>query len=303
MTAAPALLPFSHPMTTPTLPLAATATAILDATSRASLPLPAPADTAVAARLTTLPTLAAAARDTDPAAPSLRLMVITDREDRATAVGVRTALDAAGVEHWTAAEAIHVSIPSLLAAAERDAAQRALFAIAAAWTALAGLGSTVDADARSGTLTLATPPGPRSRERHVVAPSWQARPPAEVVEEARAALSLPAWGLDALAAAWRLRAGAEAVCMVRRGLFQGAAFLPADDFTTAPSVPTVPALCFAVRLAVPPAVYALTAATCEASVEALVERAAQALGLAPVSPTASPARDDRRPLRARAASL
>jgi len=279
-----------------TLPLAATASAILDATARASLPLPAPADTAVAAVLARLPSLAAAARDTDPAAPSLRLMALADREDRATAVGVRAALDVAGVEHWTAAGALHVSIPSLLAAAERDAAARALFAVAAAWAALAGLHARASADPHAGTLTLVADDG-----RHVVAPGWAARSPADVIEEARAALSLPAWGLDALSAAWRSRAGAEAAVAVRRGLFQGSAFLPADVFTSAPSVPTVPALCFAVRLAAPPVCYALTAATCEASIEALVERAAQALGLPAPAPTVPPARDDRRPLRNRAA--
>ena len=283
--------------------LAATATALAAADQRAALPLDSPSESAVLAVLSTLPNVAATARDEDPTAPSCRLMEIVDREDRAVAAGVRSALDAAGVEHWTAGRRLHVSIPSLLAAASREALSAALFAVAAAWTALAGLGARAEADARSGTLTLTTSPGPHASARHVVAPGWQARATADVVEEARAALSLPAWGLDALSAAWRARAGAEAVCMVRRGIFQGSTFLPADNFTTAPAVPTVPALCFAVRLAAPPAVYALTAATCEASVEALVERAAQALGLPAPSPPAPPARDDRRPLRARTASL
>ena len=282
--------------------LAATATALAAADQRAALPLDSPSESAVLAVLSTLPNVAATARDEDPTAPSCRLMEIVDREDRAVAAGVRSALDAAGVEHWTAGRRLHVSIPSLLAAASREALSAALFAVAAAWTALAGLGARAEADARSGTLTLTTSPGPHASARHVVAPGWQARATADVVEEARAALSLPAWGLDALSAAWRARAGAEAVCMVRRGIFRGTEFHAADDFAGV-GVPTVPALCFAVRLAAPPAVYALTAATCEASVEALVERAAQALGLPAPSPPAPPARDDRRPLRARTASL
>lgn len=282
--------------------LAATATALAAADQRAALPLDSPSESAVLAVLSTLPNVAATARDEDPTAPSCRLMEIIDREDRAVAAGVRSALDAAGVEHWTAGRRLHVSIPSLLAAASREALSAALFAVAAAWTALTGLGARAEADARSGTLTLTTSPGPHASARHVVAPGWAARPPAEVVEEARAALSLPAWGLDALSAAWRARAGTEAVCMVRKGIFRGTEFHAADDFAGV-GAPTVPALCFAVRLAAPPAVYALTAATCEASVEALVERAAQALGLPAPSPPAPPARDDRRPLRARTASL
>lgn len=268
------------------------------ATTRGALPIDPASPADVAALLARLPSLAAATREEDPEASTVLIPSAGEgRAARLLSTAVVRSLAAEGVEASAVARGVLVSLASLLAAADRAATARALTAIAAAWRDLTGPLSRVDADAHASTLTLATAPD----GRHVVGPGWQTRSPADVIEEARAALSLPAWRIADLSAGWRARAGADARCAVKRGIFQGATFLPADDFTTAPTIPTVPALCFALRPAAPPVCYALTTATCEASVEALVERAAQALGLPAPSPTAPPARDDRRPLRSRAA--
>ena len=289
-------------MTTPLADLLIVAAAdARTATVRGALPPDPAAPADVATFLSRLPAIAAAARLDDPDCAAV--MIPAHGEGRAarllSAAAVRTLADE-GIAASSHAGGVLVSLPSLFDAADRAATACALTAVSSAWRDLTGSGSTATADAHAGTLTLSAGPD----GRHVVAPGWASRPLVEVVEEARAALCLPSWCIADVAAAWRARAGAEARCAVKQGLFRGTVFHAADDFALTPGGPsTVSALCFALRPAAPPAVYALTAATCEASVEALVERAAQALGLPAPSPPAPPARDDRRPLRARTASL
>jgi hypothetical protein len=271
------------------------------ATVRGALPPDPVAPSDVAGFLSRLPSLAAAARIDDPDCAAV--MIPAHGEGRAarmlSAAAVRALADE-GIAASSHAGGVVVSLASLFDAADRTVTARAAITIASAWRDLTGPGSRVDADLHASTLTLSAGPD----GRHVAAPGWQGRPVAEVVEEARAALCLPSWRIADVAAAWRARAGAEARCAVKRGIFRGTVFHAADDFALAPDgPPTVSVLCFALRPAAPPAVYALTPATCEADVGALVERAAQALGLPAPSPPAPPARDDRRPLRNRAASL
>ena len=273
------------------------------ATMRGALPADPASTSDVAAFLSRLPSLAAAARLDDPDCAAV--MIPAHGEGRAarmlSASAVR-ALDAEGIAASSHAGGVVVSLASLFDAADRATFARSLSAITAAWRDLAGLASAATADAHAGTLTLSA----GHDGRHVIAPGWQTRPPSEVIEEARAALALPSWRIADVAAAWRVRAGADARCAIKRGIFRGPDFLAADDFAGAgPSsgLPTVPALCFALRPDAPPVCYALTPATCGADSCALVERAAQALGLPATSPTAPPVRDDRRPLRARTASL
>lgn len=222
-----------------------------------------------------LPAAVTRALDTDRAAHLALLMDAETLPQCLLAAEVMRELTAHAVETRHTDGKLWVGIPSLLAAAELLSMARALAAVAETWRAVAGPSSTFLHDAHAGTLTLTALGG-----RHVVAPGWPSRPPSEVVEEARLALGLPAWQLAAVAEAWAARAGAAATVVIERGVFAGGRFFPASA-VGAPGAAgaTLSALLFTLRPGVEAAAYAMTSATAEASVDALIERAARDLGV------------------------
>ena len=171
-------------------------------------PAPEPTAAEVDAVLATLPEKVAEVMHFSPAAQYINPMgELRNRKDRALAAAVAAELHKVGIEtRWNTAPSdgptdtpidLLVSVPSLLAAGDRAAESRALLAFAEAWQALTdGAGSSLS-NHDAGTLIATHPTG-----SHTIAPGWQARPTAELVEEARKALRLPLWRAEDVRAGW-----------------------------------------------------------------------------------------------------
>jgi hypothetical protein len=121
-----------------------------------------------------------------------------------------------------------VNIHSLLAAGDRAATSAALAAFDAAWSEFTNGDGSCHVNNDAGTLIADSHTGVRSI--HTIAPGWQTRPTADLVEEARKALRLPLWRIDDVRAGWKATAATcgldEAHVAPMHGMTMGTVYRP-----------------------------------------------------------------------------
>ncbi len=210
------------------------ATAARDAAlAELAAPLPVPTAEEVSAALAELPSWAAKVMAADPRAELHDFMPVVSRKDEALANAIGAALTGHGVQSDMlrrsdlAGTSLRIDVPSLIAAAERIAARQAADAAESAWKALAGDAAWSRVNRDAGTIILGAPDG----RLYTVAPGWKRRPAMEIVEEARQALHLPRWTIDAVLEAWSASlparvSNAAPVAEIVSGYYAGATYRP-----------------------------------------------------------------------------
>lgn len=177
-----------------------------------------PSPEQVAAVLATLPAWAETTMREDPNAGLVTFLPVATREEQALAEAVATALRMEGVHVVLAHDAsrlpvaitaLRVDVASVIAAGHACRETAHLDAFTRAWQSLAGESAPVTRSFAAGTLIVGTSSlgtGALGGDLYTLGPSWTTRPVADLVEEARQALRLPRWTIDALTVAWQATA-------------------------------------------------------------------------------------------------